>query len=197
MLHHEPSGSGATPPARGPHARAALIFVTMIAVICGAVAAGVLWKASAEADRELAAHRHRVTATTTDRAVDPSSATRYGAQPHSLASAAWEYPDDVRRSGTIQVPPQTPAGRALTIWVDDTGRQTRAPGNAAQRAFTSLAGGAAAAGVVGASGAAAVALVRRGTQARSLAAWEREWEQVEPVWSGRLRRGSGPGAGDD
>ncbi|MCX5230404.1 hypothetical protein [Streptomyces sp. NBC_00233] len=195
MLDHEP-GSGATP-SRRPARRAALVFVLLIAVICGAVAAGSLWSAGAKADRELAAHRHQVTATTTGPAKDPNVATRYGTKPQAVAPAVWEQPENVPRSGTIHVPPRTPQGRAVTIWVDDAGTPARPPGIAADRALTSLSGGTAAAGVVGVTGAAVVLLVRRRTEGHRLAAWEREWEQVEPVWSGRLHRGSGAGDDDD
>ncbi|MFC9590545.1 hypothetical protein [Streptomyces sp. NPDC056944] len=196
MLHHEPSGRGNTPPRR-PAGRAALIFVLLIAVICGAVAAGSLWSAGSKADRELAAHRHQVTATTTGPAKEPPVVTRFGSEPQAVAPAVWEQPEHVRRSGTIDVPLQTPQGRALTIWVDDEGAPARPPGSAADRALTSFSGGTAAAGVAGVTGTAVVFLVRRRTEGHRLAAWEREWEQVEPVWSGRLRRGSGAGDDDD
>ncbi|MGW6396151.1 Rv1733c family protein [Streptomyces sp. NPDC055103] len=195
MLHQE-SGSGTTPP-RGPARRAALVFVLLIAVICGAVAAGSLWSAGSKTDRELAAHRHQVTATTTGPAKEPPVATRYGSKPQAVAPAVWEQPENVRRSGSIHVPSRTPEGRAVTIWVDDSGSPARPPGSAADRALTSMSGGVAAAGVTGVTGAAVVLLVQRRTEGHRLAAWEREWEQVEPVWSGRLRRGSGAGDVDD
>ncbi|WP_157863464.1 hypothetical protein [Streptomyces sp. Root431] len=196
MLHYEPSGSGTTPPSR-PGMRAALAFVLLIAVICGAVAAGSLWSAGAKADRELAAHRHQVTATTTGPAKDPPVATRYGTKAQAVAPAVWEQPEHVRRSGNIHVPPATPQGRTVTIWVDDAGTPARPPGSAADRALTALSGGVAAAGVIGVTGAGVVLLVRRRTEGHRLAAWEREWEQVEPVWSGRLHRGSGAGNDDE
>ncbi|XRV55879.1 hypothetical protein ACN9MM_35720 [Streptomyces sp. E-08] len=84
----------------------------------------------------------------------------------------------------------------MTIWVDDAGAPARPPGSAADRAFTSVSGGTAAAGAVGVAGTGVVLLVRRRAEGHRLAAWEREWEQVEPVWSGRPRRGSDAG-GDD
>ncbi|MGW7305366.1 Rv1733c family protein [Streptomyces sp. NPDC054835] len=195
MLHQE-SGSGTTPPRR-PARSAALVFVLLVAVICGAVAAGSLWSAGSETDRELAAHRRQVTATTTGPAKDSPAATRYGTKPQAVAPAVWEQPEHVRRSGNIHVPPRTPEGRAVTIWVDDAGSPARPPGSAADRALTSMSGGVAAAGVTGVTGAAVVLLVRRRNEGHRLAAWEREWEQVEPVWSGRLHRGSGAGDDDD
>lgn len=187
------------PPASGlgPRGRAALILVLTISLICGAVATASLWIAGAKADRELAAHRHQVQATTTGTAKDPPVATRYGSTPRALAPAVWEQPEHVRRSGTIHVPPRTPQGRTVTIWVDDTGTPARPPGSAADRALTSLSGGSVATASVGAIGAGVLALVRRRTEARRLAVLEQEWEEVEPVWSGRLRRGSAPGTDDD
>ncbi|MFE2561777.1 hypothetical protein ACFXGT_38375 [Streptomyces sp. NPDC059352] len=195
MFHHEPSGSGTTPPRR-PAKRAALVFVLVIALVCGAVAAGILWTAGTKADRELAAHRHQVTATTTGPATESPVATRYGTKPQAVAPAVWEQPEHVRRSGSIHVPPRTPQGRAVTIWVDDAGAPARPPGSVADRALTSFSGGTAAAGVVGVTGAGALLLLRRWTEGHRLAAWEHEWERVEPVWSGRLHRGSGAGDGD-
>lgn len=197
MVHHKGPDPGRSASGRGPAGRSALVLVLMIALICGAVAAGMLWNARAEADRELAAHRHQVTATTTERAKEQPGAARYGADPPSTARAAWEYPDDVRRSGTVSVPPRTPVGHTLTIWVDDTGAPARDPDGAADRSLTSLAGGAAVAGAVGTAGVGVLFLVRRRSEARSLEAWDREWEEVEPVWSGRLRRGGGAGNGDE
>nr|WP_189833142.1 hypothetical protein [Streptomyces zaomyceticus] len=138
-----------------------------------------------------------MTATTTGPAKAPPVATRFGSTPQAVAPAVWEQPEHVRRSGTVNVPSQTPKGRAVTIRVDDAGAPTPPPGSAADRAFTSLSGGTAAAGVVGVTGTAVVFLVRRRAEGQRLAAWEREWEQVEPVWSGRLRRGSGAGDGGD
>ncbi|WP_148003753.1 hypothetical protein [Streptomyces sp. adm13(2018)] len=177
--------------------RAALIFVLLTSLICGAVAAGVLWSAGVQADRERAAHRHQVQAMTTGPAKDPPRITRSGATPEAVAPAVWEHPDDVRRTGTIQVPARTPEGRTVTIWVGDTGAPARPPVSAADRALTALAGGTLAAAAVGAIGAGSLGLVRRRTEARRMVAWEQEWEQVEPVWSGRLRRGSAPGTDDD
>ncbi|WP_086825825.1 hypothetical protein [Streptomyces sp. NRRL B-24572] len=196
MVHQEPSGPESAVSGHGSARRAALVLVLAIALVCGAVAAGILWRTGARADREIAAHRHRVQATTTARSEDPPAAVRPGAEPQSVAPAVWEYPDHISRSGPVHVPPRTPQGRTVTIWVDDSGAPARPPDTTADLALSAVAGGTAVAGAAGATAAGALALVRRSTEGRRLAAWEREWEQVEPVWSGRLRRDSGPGTGD-
>ncbi|MEU6933723.1 hypothetical protein AB0A05_31685 [Streptomyces sp. NPDC046374] len=187
MTHHE------SPPRR----RTALVLVLLTALICGAIATGVLWTAGSRADRALAAHRHQVTATTTGPAEELPVATRYGTRAQAVAPAAWSYPGDVRRTGRVPVPPGSPRGRAVTIWVDDAGAPARPPGSATNRALVSLSGGTATATAVGAMGVGVLIFVRRTVEAHGLAAWEREWEQVEPVWSGRLRRGSGQGTDED
>ncbi|GGU95406.1 hypothetical protein GCM10010275_36620 [Streptomyces litmocidini] len=197
MDHHKRSDPLRTRPGRGAGERAALVLVLLVSLICGAVAAGMLWSAGARADHELAAHRHQVRATTTGPAKNPPVAVRYGSTPRAVAPAVWEQPEHVRRSGTVHVPPRTPRGRTVTIWVDDTGAPARPPGSTVDRALTSLSGGSVAAASVGGIVAGSLLLVRRRTEARRLAVWEREWEQVEPVWSGRLRRGSAPGIDDD
>ncbi|KQX46249.1 MULTISPECIES: hypothetical protein [unclassified Streptomyces] len=197
MDHRKRSEPRPTPSGPGRGGRATLVLVLTISLICGAVAAASLWSAGARADRALAAHRHRVQATTTGPARDPAVASRYGSTPRAVAPAVWEQPDHVRRSGTVHVPPRTPQGRTVKIWVDDNGTPARAPGGTADRALTSLSGGSFATASVGAIGAGVLVLVRRRTEALRLAVWEQEWEQVEPVWSGRLRRGSAPGTDDD
>ncbi|MFF6772436.1 hypothetical protein ACFY8W_02620 [Streptomyces sp. NPDC012637] len=196
MSRHEQSDPGLTPSGRNRVGHAALTVVLTIALVCGAVVAVVLWRAAADTDRAVAAHRHQVKATTTGPAKEPPLAARHGGKPQTVAPAVWEYPDDIRRSGTVPVPPRTPQGRGVTIWVDDDGTPAQPPGSAADRALVSLAGGIAVAGAAGAAGQGALSLVRRRAEGRVLGAWEREWEQVEPLWSGRLRRGNAPGADD-
>ncbi|MER5204213.1 hypothetical protein [Streptomyces sp. NPDC002825] len=197
MFHHEPSGPETTASGSPRAGRAALVLVLAIALICGAVAAAILWRTGARADRETAAHRHRVQATTTARSQDPPVAIRPGVEPQAVAPAVWEYPDHVRRSGSVHVPPRTPQGRAVTIWVDDSGAPARPPDTTADLALSTVAGSTAVAGAAGLTATGVLALVRRSGEGRRLAAWEREWERVEPVWSGRLGRRSEPGAGDE
>ncbi|MEW1905819.1 hypothetical protein [Streptomyces sp. NPDC086147] len=197
MTHREPPESRAVPPASGSHRRAFPILVLMIALICGAVVTGKLWQVGAATDRDLAAHRHRVTATTTGPAEDPPATTRYGTKPYSLAPATWEQPAHVRHSGTVHVPPRTPRGQDVSVWVDDAGFPVRPPGDTADRALAAFSGGVTAAGVAGLAGAGTLVLVRRTAEGRRYAAWEREWERVEPVWSGRDHRGSGAGTDHD
>lgn len=196
MNDHEPSALRDTGFWSSRLRRGVVLLLLTVAVVCGVIAGGLLWDAGAGTDRERAEHLHRVRATTTAAAAVTALEAWRGARSESVAAAVWEYPADVHRSGTVGVPPRTPRGRTVAIWVDDAGVPTRPPRTTGELALTSVAGGITAAGVVAASGMGVVYLGRRRAEGRRLAAWEREWEQVEPVWTGRLRRGSGPGSGD-
>ncbi|MFE0700630.1 hypothetical protein [Streptomyces sp. NPDC058872] len=197
MHRRTPPDPGRMPSGRVPGGRLALALVLVIALVCGAVAAVSLWNTGGRTDRELALHRHQVAATTTGPAEAPPASARYGAAPRAVAPAVWQYPENVRRSGSIHVPAGTPPKHTVTIWVDDTGTPARPPGGAADRALTSLLGGSLATAAVGAAGAGLLVLAGRRARTRRFAVWEQEWEQVEPEWSGRLRRPGGPPEGDD
>jgi hypothetical protein len=80
-----------------------------------------------------------------------------------------------------------PAGTTVSIWVDRSGTITSAPARSADAvasAATSAGGVVAGGGVV--LGGIWMA-VRAGLLRLNTARWAREWEQVEPLWSGRTR----------
>ncbi|MEW1700407.1 hypothetical protein [Streptomyces sp. NPDC091278] len=186
--------AGRTPyPGTGPGGRVAVVVVLILALVCGGIAAGYAWSFAGGVEQARATHIHQVTATTTGPASEPSALARGGTAPGAVAPAVWAYPDGVRRSGTVEVPPGTARGRAVVVRVDDTGSPVVETSGEADRVFTSLAGGTVTAGAAGAAGAGVLVLLRRRADGRVSAALEREWERVEPVWSGRPRRGSGPG----
>jgi len=125
MTDREPHRTGPRPPHGGPGRRAAVIVVLTLALLCGAVAAGYLWSFGARADRIRAAHQHQVAATTTGPAREQAALARSGTETRALAPAVWEYPDGVRRSGTVEVPARTPQGRTVTVSVNDSGSPVR------------------------------------------------------------------------
>ncbi|MFE7335078.1 hypothetical protein ACFU77_09340 [Streptomyces fimicarius] len=173
-----------------------MIVVLVLALLCGAITAGYLWSFGAQAERDRAARLHLVTATTTGPAQEQLPA-RSGPANRSVAPAEWEYPDGVRRSGTVEVPARTPQGRTVPVSVDDSGAPVRRAGGTSDLLLTSVAGGVATAAAVAATGAAGLVLLRRRADGSTPAALEREWEQVEPVWSGRLGKGNDPGPDDE
>ncbi|MFD7864161.1 hypothetical protein [Streptomyces sp. NPDC057682] len=168
-----------------------LVVAALFALLCGLLGAAAAWRADARDDAVAAAHRHRVVATTTDRSVIVPE-TRYAAAPTATAPARWEYPAHTPRTGTVHVRPDTAKGTPVEIWVDDAGAYRARPAfGLAQRALTSAAFGIVVTGLVVLAEGGGFLLVRRRALNRRLDAWEREWEALEPVWTGRRPRDHG------
>jgi hypothetical protein len=96
-------------------------------------------------------------------------------------------PDGMERRATALVKGRRPAGVVVPVWVDRYGAITNAPAHGID-AVRSAAMGAAgvlavSALVLGGIGAGVRTAARRFAMRR----WEQEWEQVEPLWSGRAR----------
>ncbi|MET9618678.1 Rv1733c family protein [Kitasatospora indigofera] len=132
-------------------------------------------------------HRHRVTATTVAAALTDSTGSRSGVG-GSHAQAVWHFPAGVPASGPIKVGPDAPAGTQRTIWVDDRGRPVSAPRPGTEIATTAVLTGTGTLTLLSGAAFAAYWLGNRRVDRRTTAAWAKEWEGVEPEWSGRRRR---------
>ncbi|MGN9913406.1 Rv1733c family protein [Phytohabitans sp. LJ34] len=104
-----------------------------------------------------------------------------------LAPAQWTMPDGRTRTGLVAATPQQPAGTAVRIWVDRAGGPVQAPATADEAATRA----ALQAGLAALSCAVVIGLLGKVTSTadrrRRYTAIDREWEQVEPGWSGRRR----------
>jgi hypothetical protein len=126
-------------------------------------------------------HRHPVSATTLA-ASPPAPSSSYDWPADRKVLAQWRYQGDQVHTGTISVPEGAAQGTVVRIWVDDTGRLARPPRTTEDIALASITRGLAAlAGLMPACWC-AYALYRR---RRVAAAWGRDWERLEPLWSGR------------
>ncbi|MEV0412809.1 hypothetical protein AB0I68_18905 [Streptomyces sp. NPDC050448] len=173
---------------------AALILSLLVAIACGATAGLATWHADSRAAQEQAVHRHRITATTlTDAERRPGG--RVSGVPGATAQAAWRFPAATRHTAMLAVPVGTASGKPVRVWVDDAGREAPAPRAGSDIALSAVAAGIWTGGLIAVCAVGVVHLGLRRLDARALDAWEREWERVEPRWSGRTR--SGPGADDD
>jgi hypothetical protein len=167
--------------------RAGLAWAVLLApvLVVSAVLATVVYHADWRTAAVQAAHRHAVSATTLA-AAPPTGARPWGPATEGKVLAQWRYPADRVRMGTVTVPEGAAQGTVVRIWVDNAGRLTRPPGTREDIAFSSVARGIAAfAGLMPACWFAYAAYGRR-LDARVAAAWERDWERVEPRWSGRF-----------
>lgn len=169
--------------------------LSVLFAVLSAVASGLaVWDADSRTARSEAERLHQITATTTGAAEHAPDAWTGGGT-EAVAQAVWEFPAATRRAGLVEVPPGTPAGRPVAIWVDDAGGTARGPRSEAEGAFAAITVGGTAAALIALTAAAVVHLRLRTVEAHSLSVWERDWKRVEPEWSGRLPTESG--ADDD
>ena len=156
-----------------------LLLALPVALTVGTVACA---DASAQA-REQAATRHEVEAVLLADAPG-ASGTKFGTLTVATP-ATWWAPDGTAREGGVRVPRRAVAGDLMPIWVDSDGALANRPLDTAgvltaeylTGLFTYLSLATAAVG--GHLGAC------RGLWALRAGQWGREWQSVEPQWTGR------------
>jgi hypothetical protein len=116
----------------------------------------------------------------------PSSA-QPTASPLPRVPVEWTAVDGTEETGELVLRAPMPAGAAVDAWVDREGRLTATPPPRTAEAIAFGVGAGLAAGAL-AWGLLVLAWsgVCRLTAARNDAAWAREWERVEPMWSRRV-----------
>ncbi|MGW7456286.1 Rv1733c family protein [Streptomyces sp. NPDC054797] len=169
----------------------ALVLSWLAAVVCGVLAGLAVWDTDSRAAQERARHRHPITATAVSSA-EPGTDSRSGGRAEAVAQVVWRYPATATHTGKISVPLQTRAGESVQVWVDDAGTVVAAPRSGGERGVSAAFAGVSVACVIALSAGAAVHLRLRLVEVRNLAQWERDWEVVEPLWSGRTRSEPGP-----
>lgn len=198
-MRHRTPRAGDNPLSRGAdrtraRLRVALAVACLLAAICGVAVGRSAWTDSRRAAGEIALHRHSVPAVTVGETTYRAGPGLTG-RPVSVAAVTWRDPAHRVHTGSLPVPAATRRGDTVRLWIDDDGNAASAPPGAAETALNAigLGAGASAVGVLAAG--AFVGARLRSIDRHSARAWEREWESVEPRWSGRLRPGQG--AGDD
>ena len=103
--------------------------------------------------------------------------------------ARWQAPDGTARSGRIPARPGTRAGTTVTVWTARSGRLTRTPLTPSQAAIQATCTAAMTVPCWGMLLLCTGVLSRRLLDARRLAAWDADWEAVDP----RGPAGANPG----
>jgi hypothetical protein len=96
-------------------------------------------------------------------------------------------PDGIERQADAPVLGPVPAGASVSIWVDRSGTIADAPARSVDAVGGAAAGGGGVLAIAGAVLGGIWTAVRAGLLRINAARWGREWEQVEPRWSGRTR----------
>ncbi|MEV4611613.1 hypothetical protein AB0K43_03290 [Kitasatospora sp. NPDC049258] len=138
-------------------------------------------------------HRHRTIATTVAAAAPDEPGARTGTGGFH-AQAVWRLPPATRGSGPVEVAPAAGAGTEVAVWVDDHGRAVPAPLPGTEVVTRAVLAGAGALAALSGAALTGYLLGCRVIGRTVSAAWEKEWEGVEPRWSGRPRHH--PEAGD-
>jgi hypothetical protein len=138
-----------------------------------------------------AAERSQVSAMLVEDARSPEPEDEYVDYSGSLdrlvaARAVWTAPDGTPRDGTVRVPPRTPAGTAVPVWVDRDGDVTRAPLDPAGISGTAVAFGLLPLIGVPLAAWTLYAVLCFALDAHRERRWGEDWAAVEPVWNSRL-----------
>ncbi|MEY9968062.1 hypothetical protein ABIA33_006142 [Streptacidiphilus sp. MAP12-16] len=160
------------------------VWLRIVLALSLAVAAGLctllgmtLYRSDRAAAAVTAAQLHHVQAValtgTTQTSTDATALLR------------WADPNGHPDQGTVSVPISTVQGEQLQIWIDAQGHPATAPASATEAAgnVAAFSLGILAGSVLLLTGGYSVA--RQQLDRRTLRAWEREWDQVEPAWTGR------------
>jgi hypothetical protein len=135
-----------------------------------------------------AAERQHTTAVTLEDALAAGggAVTDAGTRVKVAVPAHWTAPSGDNRTGTVMVPPGTPAGTAVPVWIDRQGELTWAPmnprgiqGTATAMALLPLLG-------VPIATWACYAVFCAALDARRDRRWTEGWAAVEPRWNAQL-----------
>ncbi|MGA5702788.1 hypothetical protein [Peterkaempfera bronchialis] len=162
-----------------------LLLLAVLAVALPTAVAAALYRSDRHAADEQAAHRHRITATTLTAA--PAGGAWVPSTGEWPVLARWQYPAGQVRTAAVPVEAGTARGAPVTVWVDDSGDPAAPPRSTADITTGAVLAGLAVLTCTGLVCGTVRTVGRRRIEIRTAAAWEREWEQVEPRWSGRSR----------
>ncbi|MFI5064710.1 MAG: hypothetical protein ACHP9Z_12125 [Streptosporangiales bacterium] len=163
---------------------AALIVMFLTGTPVAALAAAG-WAGAGSLRAERAQARwHRVPAVLLQNAPEPAHAM-FQASLDPLARARWTAPGGAPRAGDVYAPGGARAGTIVMVWTDGSGRLAGVPLQRADMAAREALAGLLAAALVAAALAAAGALACRALDRQRLAAWDADWSETGPQWTGQ------------
>jgi hypothetical protein len=135
--------------------------------------------------RTQAADRHSARAVLLEPAVPPVTTAAPGGDNQARALAQWQGPGPAPRTGEVLATSGSPAGSAVTVWLDASGKLTRPPLQPGQITGRTIVVAALAPTVLALSLLTALRLAQRLADRRRLAAWDAAWSTVGPQWTRR------------
>jgi hypothetical protein len=101
-----------------------------------------------------------------------------------LARARWTAPGGAPRAGEVYAPAGARAGAIVMVWTDGSGRLAGFPLQRADVAAREAIAASLAVALVAATLAAAGEFARRTLDRQRLAAWDADWSETGPQWTG-------------
>ncbi|MEV0537522.1 hypothetical protein [Kitasatospora sp. NPDC050463] len=164
----------------------------LLAAALGIVLSALLGTGTALADLRLAqqhsttalAHLHHIEAVLLGPVRQTSTSLSF-APPSYQAQAAWTYPSGQPHTATISVPGRAAAGSTTPIWVNDTGTLATTPSTGADTTGEAIFIGLFTLGCLSVLVATGLGLRLRTLDRRAAHAWQRSWERLKPLGTGR------------
>ena len=135
--------------------------------------------------RAQAADRHSARAVLLEPAGPPVATAASGEADQAWALAQWQGTGPAPRTGEVLATLGSPAGSAVTVWLDASGKLTRPPLQPSQITDRIIMVAALAPAVLALSLLTALRLAQRLADRRRLAAWDAAWSTVGPQWTRR------------
>ncbi|WP_405541472.1 hypothetical protein OG478_03600 [Streptomyces phaeochromogenes] len=101
------------------------------------------------------------------------------------ATVHWTAPDGSMRTDEARVPPTTPAGSRVTVWIDRDGNHSAKPPTSGEAQLQAAFGGLLAAAGTGGAVLGFTWGARLGLDRWRMAQWAAEWERIDTRWGRR------------
>ncbi|OUC81172.1 Rv1733c family protein [Streptomyces swartbergensis] len=156
-----------------------VVLAGWVLALLGGVAAGLMAAGAVEraAERQRAETR-QVSAVAVEDAPGPSPA-RAASDHRVWAKVRWTAPDGSTHTDEARVPPRTPAGSTLPVWVNRNGDITTPPVSEGEAWLHTTMGGGLAGALAGGVVLSAAWLTRLSLDRRRMAQWDAEWERID------------------
>lgn len=153
---------------------ASWVFALLGGVVAGLMAAGAVERA---VERQRAETR-QVSAVAVEDAPGPSPA-RAASDHRVWVKVRWTATDGSTHTDEARVPPRTPAGSTIAVWVNRSGEITSPPVSAGEARLHTTLGGGLAGALAGGAVLGAAWLTRLSLDRRRMAQWDAEWERID------------------
>ncbi|WP_051939765.1 Rv1733c family protein [Phaeacidiphilus oryzae] len=177
---------------RADRVRSGLVLIgvlTVVALLALCWLPGLLVRDFENAETaQQAPHRHRISAVAVADSAPSDAPQPFSGTAGYETELGWTYPAGTPHRLLVETSDAQRAGTRTQLWVDDSGRPVPPPRTQSDITVDALWTSGSTLLAEAMLGVAAVTVGRAVLHRRAQRAWEREWAQVEPRWTGRAGR---------